>query len=204
MATLPGPRAVPVPPSVITRTVPAPLPAPSPAPAAEAAQAALDVTPLDETPAPAEAEPAPEPPPAEPAASAADPVPPPLPSVDPALPTGDGDGDGQRPVPYAELTTKPRLITDVRIVMPPAVTGLEAQSGVIAVFLDPMGTVVDVQSRTDTLADVFLEAARKAFMGARFTQPLVGGFPVPAVMQFEIRFEPSAAPLPGAGSSPAP
>ncbi|WP_157782117.1 energy transducer TonB [Piscinibacter gummiphilus] len=199
-----------MPPTVITRTVPAPLPAPSPAPAAEAAQAELDVTPLDETPPPAETEPAPEPepPPAEPAASAADPVPDPttpaLPSVDPALPTGDGDGDGQRPVPYAELTTKPRLITDVRIVMPPVATGLEAQSGVIAVFLDPMGTVVDVQSRTDTLADVFLQAAREAFMGAKFTQPLVGGFPVPAVMQFEIRFEPSAAPVPGAGSSPTP
>jgi len=208
MATLPGPRAAPVVPAVITRTVPAPLPAPAPA-----AEATLDLTPFDDAPPRLEAEPAPDPapPPAESAASAVDPVPmagdptpPAQPSIDPGLPTGDGDGDGQRPVAYADLTTKPRLITDVRIVMPQAAAGLEAQSGVIAVFLDPTGTVVDVQSRTDTLADVFLEAARKAFMGAEFTQPLVGGFPVPAVMQFEIRFEPAAAPIPGTTSSPAP
>jgi hypothetical protein len=207
MATLPGPRAIPAPPAVITRTLAAPAPAP-----ALAAMAAPDTPPVDEAPASTDAESAPEPEPssAEPTASAADPAPsadpapPLLPSIDPGLPTGDGDGDGQRPVPYSELTTKPRLITDVRIVMPRAVAGLEAQSGVIAVFLDPMGTVVDVQSRTDTLADVFLQAAREAFMGAKFTQPLVGGFPVPAVMQFEIRFEPTLAPVPGAGSSPTP
>jgi hypothetical protein len=176
-----------------TRQVPAPpppLPAAPPAPETpqpEAVAPTATTSRADDSPsppAPTASAPAREdttPRPADPQASA------PIDPDDAGLVAGQPIGDF---IGADRLTTRPTPLSNIWIRMPEDVEGLVSQTGIVVLFLDVLGEVVEVRSDTAELAPPYLQSARDAFLGKMFAPGMVNGYAVPTVVRIEVQFDP--------------
>ncbi len=170
--------------SVLVRSTPVPddASAPVPPPAIErAAEPPPHAAPHDEAPS------------AETAASS----PHQTPSQTPALagPALAGPDDGAEYLPRSALSVVPQPLGEVLLTYPPGAPP-GRHRGELTLFIDEQGSVqrVRIDSGEAELPVVFQEAARQAFLAARFTPGELQGRAVKARMRIAVEFEATEAP----------
>lgn len=149
-------------------TVPAPVPPRSDA-AVRAAPAPAPAAPVQAAPAPAMTQ-----------AEA-------VPAAVPAPPAAAGAHDGYVPRPM--LSVAPVAITPVILSAPAGETTVARYVGVLSLYIDEQGQVQDAVADEATLPAAFEQAAREAFMAARFTPGQVDGRPVKSRQRVEVVFD---------------
>jgi len=118
--------------------------------------------------------------------SAAVPVPE-LPQSAPAVsPRGGERGDY---VPRPQLSVGPVPVSAIVLETPPGQVIATRQTGILSLFIDEEGRVQHIEAGEPTLAPALEEAARAAFMGARFLPGQIGGRPVKSRLRVEASFE---------------
>jgi hypothetical protein len=126
----------------------------------------------------------------------------PVPSPQTASPGPDGPGEEY--LPRSALTRAPEPATEVLLAYPEGAPAGHWQ-GVLTLFIDEHGAVqrVRVESTDTELPHPFQEAARQAFLAARFTPGEWQGQPVRSRIRIAVEFEdgppanPSTAPPTG-------
>jgi hypothetical protein len=118
----------------------------------------------------------------------ADVAPPPLLSTKPPPPSSMASGAGAY-LPRHQLTAGPRPIEPVVIAYPPEVYHSGKLTSRLAVYIDEHGTVRRVEPLDDALTSPALDAARVAFLAARFQPGERKGQPVRARIEVEVNFE---------------
>ncbi|VTU34004.1 Gram-negative bacterial tonB protein [Variovorax sp. SRS16] len=153
----------------VAEPVVAATPAARPAPRVEA-------VPIAETAAP----PVATPPPAAGAEAAA-----PIAIASSAVATADRDDYVPRPL----LSVPPVAMTPVLLAAPPGETALARYVGILSLFIDEQGKVQDVIADKPDLPAAFEQAAREAFMAARFAPGQIDGRGVKSRQRVEVVFD---------------
>lgn len=88
-----------------------------------------------------------------------------------------------------ELSRAPKPLGPIDIAFPPGVPTPGRHSAVLAIYIDEAGTVRKVQPVDAPLPDAFEEAARNAFLAARFRAGERDSRPVKSFIHIEVVFE---------------
>ncbi|KAF1046657.1 energy transducer TonB [Xylophilus sp.] len=175
----------------------APWPAagPAPAPVRAAVPGARAFLTARLVAAPAPPQPAPprpvEPPAAKP--QAAEPQPPAA-APRPEDRGGDAEGAAAAPqgyLPRRLLSQPPQPLGPIDIPWPPGAAPVAARTAVLTLYIDEHGTVRHVVADGPTLTPPMEEAARNAFLQARFQPGRRDGQAVRAMVRIEVAFDPS-------------
>jgi hypothetical protein len=108
----------------------------------------------------------------------------PPPIIDPANPTGFDDY-----IPRPLLSVGPAATVPVLIDTPIGNFGVARQMGILSLFIDEEGAVQHVAGSEPLLPALLEQAAREAFMAARFTPGEVDGRPVKSRIRVEVVFD---------------
>jgi hypothetical protein len=92
-------------------------------------------------------------------------------------------------VPAAQLSTRPTAIDPIEVPFPDAGSAGDL-TATVDLFIDQGGRVEALEPKDQaTLPPDYLDAARSAFVGARFAPGLLEGRPVKSRLTIEISFE---------------
>jgi periplasmic protein TonB len=92
-------------------------------------------------------------------------------------------------VPAAQLSSRPTAIDPIEVPYPDAESAKDL-TATVELYIDQDGRVVALEPTDQaTLAPNYLDAARSAFVGARFAPGLLEGRPVKSRLTIEISFE---------------
>lgn len=119
------------------------------------------------------------------ATDAAPQVAPPGPQI--VAPVDGADHDDYVPRPL--LTVPPVALTPVLIVSPPGNTEIARRAGILSLFIDEDGRVQYITANDPALPPTFEQAARDAFMAARFTPGQINGRLVKSRVRVEVVFD---------------
>jgi len=124
------------------------------------------------------------------AAASAAKAPPPRPAAS-AVPDPWTPGNPARGayLPRPLLSIAPKIQTEVVIATPPGADDGARHVGVLSLFIDEQGRVRHIDPDDPALPPVLEEAAREAFMGARFLPGQVDGRAVKSRVNVEVAFE---------------
>ncbi len=107
-----------------------------------------------------------------------------------ATPTCDPEGYVPRPL----LSVPPILQTQVVIAAPPAAAQvIGIRTAILALFIDDEGQVREVHSQEPRLPPEYEQAAREAFLAARYAPGRINGRAVKSRIRVEVRFGGAAA-----------
>lgn len=123
------------------------------------------------------------------AAVPAEPAPMPLEAAPAVAPVPPGTPDGLEYLARDRLSVVPAPVEEVVVPFPESM-GYEFRAGVrLALFIDETGAVRHVRVEQSNVGPDFEQAARGAFLAARFTPGEVDGRPVKSVVRVEVEFE---------------
>ena len=129
---------------------------------------------------------------------------PPAPASTPGVATAAGTGVPLDYLPRALLSVVPQTLARIDIAFPPEVHGSVNLGTELALFIDETGTVRHVRIDGGPLPPALEEAARSAFLSARFTPGELNGAPVRSLIRVAIRFDTEPLPLAATAATPAP
>lgn len=154
----------------------------------------------------------PESPPAEPPAPAMQVTPPPESQTEVAASVSQGASaaasaetasrTGDEYVPRRYLTIVPKATSDITVFYPETSDSVGKRTAILALFIDETGVVQRVRIEGPPLPSDMEEAARNAFLSARFTPGEQEGRIVKSLIRVEVTFE--STPLPHAAEAPTP
>lgn len=103
------------------------------------------------------------------------------------------DAQGDRPdwggyTPSTLLDVQPIVIQDVSSDLPELVGLSEAGTMVLTLLIGASGAVDDVKVESSDLPEIFVEVARRDFLGARFNPGMRNGQAVPSSLRIEVTF----------------
>ena len=104
-----------------------------------------------------------------------------------APPSSAGDNDEYVPRPL--LSVAPVAQAPVTLIAPPGDTRMARHVGILSLFIDEEGRVQHIAANEPVLPPAFEQAAREAFMAARFTPGEVDGLPVKSRVRVEVVFD---------------
>lgn len=112
----------------------------------------------------------------------------------PAAPVGDAmptqaDGAPDRYHARRELSRPPKALSPIDIVFPPGVPTPGRHAAVLAVYIDELGQVRKVRTEGEALPLAFEDAARNAFLSARFRAGELDGRNVKSFILVEVVFD---------------
>ncbi|MEJ8858355.1 energy transducer TonB [Variovorax robiniae] len=88
------------------------------------------------------------------------------------------------------LTVAPVAQTPVHLIAPPDETAIARHAGILALYIDEQGEVRQVTADdSSVLPPAFEQAAREAFMAARFAPGQLDGLPVKSRVRVEVVFD---------------
>lgn len=102
---------------------------------------------------------------------------------------GPQPGEALEYLPRAKLTVGPAPLEPIEIPFPTSVDSPLRFRGQLSLFIDEHGTVQRIRIDEPPMPPVLEEAARNAFLRARFTPGEVGGRAVRSLMRIEVDFE---------------
>jgi protein TonB len=108
----------------------------------------------------------------------------------------DAAGNGPEWMPRSMLSVAPRPLAPVNIPFPPEVSGVLHLRAELSLFIDEDGVVRRVRLDTAPLPAALDEAARGAFLNARFAPGERDGRPVRSWIRVEVAFDSDAQPDP--------
>lgn len=109
---------------------------------------------------------------------------------------------GDEFVPRRYLTIVPKATTDITVFYPETSDSVGKRTAILALFIDELGGVQRVRIDGPSLPPDMEEAARNAFLSARFTPGQREGRIVKSLIRIEVTFE--STPLPGAAEASTP
>ncbi len=125
------------------------------------------------------------------------------PAAAPGVASTEGPGVPLDYLPRALLSVVPQPLASIDIAFPPAVQGSVNLGTELALFIDEAGTVRHVRIDGAPLPPALEEAARSAFLNARFTPGELNGAPVRSLIRVAIRFDTEPMPLAVTAATPA-
>lgn len=172
--------------------------APSAEPTAEASEPPPPAAPVTAATPPAETtEQATQAAPLEPVPIGPSPITEPAPTLAAATPiedapTADVSGAPDRYHARRELSRPPKALSPIDIVFPPGVPTPGRHAAVLAVYIDELGQVRKVRTEGEALPLAFEDAARNAFLSARFRAGELEGRNVKSFILVEVVFDEQA------------
>jgi periplasmic protein TonB len=109
---------------------------------------------------------------------------------------------GDEFVPRRYLTVVPKATTDITVFYPETSDSVGKRTAILALFIDESGVVQRVRIDGPPLPSDMEDAARNAFLSARFTPGEREGRIVKSLIRIEVTFE--LTPLPQAAEAPTP
>ena len=106
-----------------------------------------------------------------------------------AVATSEPGLDADRYHARRELSRPPKALTPIDIVFPPGVPTPGRHAAVLAVYIDEFGNVRKVRTEGEALPQAFEDAARNAFLSAKFRAGELGGQAVKAYIHVEVVFD---------------
>lgn len=107
-------------------------------------------------------------------------------------PTADVGGAPDRYHARRELSRPPKALSPIDIVFPPGVPTPGRHAAVLAVYIDELGQVRKVRTQGEALPLAFEDAARNAFLSARFRAGELEGRNVKSFILVEVVFDEQA------------
>lgn len=110
-------------------------------------------------------------------------------SIFPAIATPISIDENDDYIPRPLLSVAPVARTPVVIGSPPDETGVGRHVGILSLFIDEEGRVQHISANEPLLPSAFEQAARDAFMAARFSPGQVDGLAVKSRVRVEVVFD---------------